>query len=86
MMIREYVETMRVWVRSCGIPLTLIARKAGLHANTLLPTADPSWQPTPETLARLGELKEAIEEGANIDDLPDREVSRPRKRAARLAA
>jgi ribosome-binding protein aMBF1 (putative translation factor) len=79
-MVTDILERVRAALKQGGVTPAGLARKAGLHRNSLYKAADDDWNPTAEVLTKLEPHILAIERGEWSGDLPDNEE--PAKAAA----
>lgn len=63
-MITDFIERVRSALTHDGVTPAGLARKAGLHRNTLYGAEKPDWNPTAAVLKALEPHVEAIELGA----------------------
>lgn len=67
-MVTNFIERVRSALKRDGVTPAGLARKAGLHRNTLYGADKPDWNPTAEVLVKLEPHVEAIERGTWKDD------------------
>lgn len=62
-MVTDFIERVRAALQKDGVTPAGLAKRAGLHRNTLYGADDPAWNPTAEVLMKLEPHIEAIERG-----------------------
>lgn len=62
-MIDKYLERVRAAIRDNGVSPGALAKRAGLHRNTLYGFDRPTWNPTAQVLQKLEPHIVAIERG-----------------------
>lgn len=62
-MVTDFIERIRAALRQPGVTPAGLAKKAGLHRNTLYGAEKPDWNPTADILRKLEPHIEAIESG-----------------------
>ena len=67
-MVTNFIERVRSALKRDGVTPAGLARKAGLHRNTLYGADKPDWNPTAEVLVKLEPHIEAIEAGTWKDE------------------
>jgi ribosome-binding protein aMBF1 (putative translation factor) len=72
-MVTDFIERVRSALRRPGVTPAGLARKAGLHRNTLYGADEAKWNPTAEVLTKLEPHIVAIEQGQWNDEPPSDE-------------
>ena len=62
-MVTDFIERVRAALRKDGVTAGGLAKKAGLHRNTLYGADKPDWNPTADVLKKLEPHIIAIEQG-----------------------
>lgn len=62
-MVTDFIERVRTALKREGVTAAGLAKKAGLHRNTLYGAERPDWNPTADVLKKLEPQVEAIERG-----------------------
>lgn len=62
-MVTDFIERIRAALRQEGVTRAGLAKKAGLHRNTLYGAEGDDWNPTAAVLTALEPHVEAIERG-----------------------
>jgi ribosome-binding protein aMBF1 (putative translation factor) len=62
-MVTDFIERVRTALQQDGVTAAGLAKKAGLHRNTLYGADRDDWNPTAQVLTKLEPLVEAIERG-----------------------
>jgi ribosome-binding protein aMBF1 (putative translation factor) len=62
-MVSDFIERVRAALRQEGVTAAGLAKKAGLHRNTLYGADQEGWNPTAAVLTKLEPHIEAIELG-----------------------
>jgi lambda repressor-like predicted transcriptional regulator len=62
-MVTDFIERVRAALKSDGVTAAGLAKRAGLHRNTLYGADAPGWNPTAAVLTALEPHIEAIERG-----------------------
>lgn len=62
-MVTDFIERIRSALQQPGVTPSGLARKAGLHRNTLYGADRDGWNPTADVLRKLEPHVEAIERG-----------------------
>lgn len=69
-MVTDFINRVRAALKQEGVTPAGLARKAGLHRNTLYGADRDDWNPTAEVLTKIEPHIIAIEEGRWHDDEP----------------
>lgn len=70
-MVTDFLTRVRAALKQDGVTPAGLARKAGLHRNTLYGADKDDWNPTADVLTKLEPHVVAIEAGAWADDEPE---------------
>jgi ribosome-binding protein aMBF1 (putative translation factor) len=62
-MVTDFIERVRAALQRNGVTAAGLAKKAGLHRNTLYGAEKDDWNPTAHVLTKLEPHIEAIERG-----------------------
>jgi lambda repressor-like predicted transcriptional regulator len=69
-MVTDFLTRVRAALKQDGVTPAGLARKAGLHRNTLYGADRDGWNPTADVLTKLEPHIAAIEAGQWADDEP----------------
>lgn len=70
-MVTDFLTRVRAALKQDGVTPAGLARKAGLHRNTLYGADKDDWNPTADVLTKLEPHVVAIEAGTWADDEPE---------------
>ena len=79
-MVTDFIERIRAALRQPGVTAYGLAKKAGLHRNTLYGADKEGWNPTATVLKALEPHVEAIERG-DWNEPPHDEADAPKAAA-----
>ena len=74
-MVTDFIERVRAALKQDGVTPAGLAKKAGLHRNTLYAADRADWNPTADVLRKLEPYIEAIERGEWAEDEPEQQAA-----------
>lgn len=79
-MVTDFIERVRAALGHKGVTAAGLAKRAGLHRNTLYGADSPDWNPTADVLKKLEPHVMAIESGEWEE--PPADTDEPKAKAA----